>query len=1166
MSFLPLNVFAEEGQEAGETPEITENSTPAEGKTDGDAVPAEGKETTPEEPETTAPENQENTAGEEAEQPAGGNTEAAPAENKEENVTLLAAPEKKAVRTIMMYVCGSNLESGGGYASDNLKQILGSSFSEDEDVRLIVMTGGTDEWFMEGDYLCDPDGLGISVSEDGEYFIDHAYNQIWEAKGSDATENAGKLVLLDPDFASTVDEEGNLDRQVMTNPDTLKAFINYCVQNYSADMYDLIIWDHGDGPIDSYGPDEKKFFRYMQVAQLRDAFADNDVIKEKGKFDFINFDACLMSTVELILPFSEFTNYYIASPETIPGHGQVYETWLNKLGEEPDCNTYELGRLIVDSYHEFYNASTQDGTLAVFDFNKLLESGFVGMLQELNDQLRMEVLEKADNGEFLYFDELASSLRSIQYGGKPYYDLGNFVSMAGLALRELDEEDLSGDTIDETNGYTEVAKSILSVLNNPEIIYARGTDGFYIDGQYCLNAEGEIGFAEYLRTSGIYIFFPDRYKLMQALKEYFEYMKNLIDAMPEDDPRTIFLKEYRDTALYYTLAYETGYAVSHLIDHGMDKNDIDYEKVMEYWHDDPKDPTYRMFSPYHQRIEYIYNYLQEDGYDPAAWVEKVIPQMAAEAVDKDNIKITSIKEQGGYTYEVTVSDTKKRVIDSLRTNIIAELPTVDNYLEENPDVAMMMELFGVSTDFNIGSVKGYEYTDFDSDDPDGGLNRYVKWLNDPTSQWELNVMEDKWYAVQDAERKLHVLDVDWYPNGDVITNGFYTAVVTDEDGNEKEEEMLSAMIFSPDGELKELYIAEEFGYRKVKPQDLKEPLVLTPITAYSGPFATYFIPISASPVTIDPSTCDQIRLLYTNVADIPDIEDTDGDGKALTKQHILKDIYNYEYDLSDLIENPDEELICIELTDVQDVVYNGEEQGPALVYDGEVLEEGTDYQWYATGEGNYTDVNEFEVILYGNGHFTHDDIRTYRILPASIEDAEVSGVEPKEYTGKPIAQNPEIKVGNRTLKAGVDYDITYENNTEIGTATMIIAGKGNYDGMIKVQFEIAKEVYSITYDLNGGSYNGSTAAIVEKYPVGTVIAVHEAPVREGYTFQYWQGSSYQPGDKYTVKEDHTLTAQWKKKQTAPDTSDYNNTGLWAGLIAVSPAVLAGVWFIRRKNG
>lgn len=268
----------------------------------------------------------------------------------------------------------------------------------------------------------------------------------------------------------------------------------------------------------------------------------------------------------------------------------------------------------------------------------------------------------------------------------------------------------------------------------------------------------------------------------------------------------------------------------------------------------------------------------------------------------------------------------------------------------------------------------------------------------------------------------------------------------------------------------------------------------------------------------------------------------------------------------DYLCDPDEELICIELTDVQDVVYNGEEQGPVLVYDGEVLEEGTDYQWYATGEGNYTDVNEYEVILYGNGRFTHDDIRTYRILPASIEDAEVSGVEPKEYTGKPIAQNPEIKVGNRTLKAGVDYDITYENNTEIRTATMIIAGKGNYDGMIKVQFEIAKEVYSITYDLNGGSYNGSTAAIVEKYPVGTVIAVHEASVREGYTFQYWQGSSYQPGDKYTVKEDHTLTAQWKKKQTAPDTSDYNNPGLWAGLIAVSLAVLAGVWFIRRKNG
>ena len=76
--------------------------------------------------------------------------------------------------------------------------------------------------------------------------------------------------------------------------------------------------------------------------------------------------------------------------------------------------------------------------------------------------------------------------------------------------------------------------------------------------------------------------------------------------------------------------------------------------------------------------------------------------------------------------------------------------------------------------------------------------------------------------------------------------------------------------------------------------------------------------------------------------------------------------------------------------------------------------------------------------------------------------------------------------------------------------------------------------FSITYKLNGGTYKGSTDDIVEAYEVGTVISVHEAPTREGYTFDYWKGSKYQPGDEYTVTEDHTFEAQWKKNGGTPD--------------------------------
>lgn len=71
----------------------------------------------------------------------------------------------------------------------------------------------------------------------------------------------------------------------------------------------------------------------------------------------------------------------------------------------------------------------------------------------------------------------------------------------------------------------------------------------------------------------------------------------------------------------------------------------------------------------------------------------------------------------------------------------------------------------------------------------------------------------------------------------------------------------------------------------------------------------------------------------------------------------------------------------------------------------------------------------------------------------------------------------------------------------------------------------------ITYDLNGGTFNGSSEAIVESHALGAVISIHATPVREGYTFAYWKGSEYQPGDSYTVNGDHTFTAQWEPAPT-----------------------------------
>lgn len=76
-------------------------------------------------------------------------------------------------------------------------------------------------------------------------------------------------------------------------------------------------------------------------------------------------------------------------------------------------------------------------------------------------------------------------------------------------------------------------------------------------------------------------------------------------------------------------------------------------------------------------------------------------------------------------------------------------------------------------------------------------------------------------------------------------------------------------------------------------------------------------------------------------------------------------------------------------------------------------------------------------------------------------------------------------------------------------------------------------VYTITYDPNGGVFRESEAPTSEQWPFGETIAIAEAPTREGYTFLYWKGSEYQPGDKYTVEGDHTFVAQWQEN-VVPD--------------------------------
>ncbi|MCC8120466.1 MAG: hypothetical protein LIO42_00385, partial [Oscillospiraceae bacterium] len=71
-------------------------------------------------------------------------------------------------------------------------------------------------------------------------------------------------------------------------------------------------------------------------------------------------------------------------------------------------------------------------------------------------------------------------------------------------------------------------------------------------------------------------------------------------------------------------------------------------------------------------------------------------------------------------------------------------------------------------------------------------------------------------------------------------------------------------------------------------------------------------------------------------------------------------------------------------------------------------------------------------------------------------------VKDATYTGSPITPTVTEKNGSTTLTTGTDYTLSCKNNTNVGTGTVTITGKGNYTGSVTKTFSIKAASNTIT--------------------------------------------------------------------------------------------------------
>lgn len=241
---------------------------------------------------------------------------------------------KDGTWTLFVYMCGSDLESEGGSASADIKEII--SASESKDVNIVIQTGGSFSWNKQN----------IESNRIGRYVVEN---------------NNLQLVESHPDAS-------------MGDYKTLKSFLNWGIKKYPAQNMGIVFWNHGGGPLDGVCYNEKYDYDSLNLSEIEVAL-ESVSTNMTDKFQMISFDACLMSTMEVANMLVPYADYMVASQQSEPCDGWEYKSVVNALVENPNIKGDAFGKAIVDGFINSVK-NNDDGddeysTLSVIDLTKI---------------------------------------------------------------------------------------------------------------------------------------------------------------------------------------------------------------------------------------------------------------------------------------------------------------------------------------------------------------------------------------------------------------------------------------------------------------------------------------------------------------------------------------------------------------------------------------------------------------------------------------------------------------------------------------------------------------------------------------------------------------------------------------------------------------------------
>ncbi|MDO4372300.1 MAG: S-layer homology domain-containing protein [Clostridia bacterium] len=165
-------------------------------------------------------------------------------------------------------------------------------------------------------------------------------------------------------------------------------------------------------------------------------------------------------------------------------------------------------------------------------------------------------------------------------------------------------------------------------------------------------------------------------------------------------------------------------------------------------------------------------------------------------------------------------------------------------------------------------------------------------------------------------------------------------------------------------------------------------------------------------------------------------------------------------------------------------VYDGAEKTPAVssvTLNLTTLTKDTDYTVEVTGQTNAG--SDYTLTVKGKGNYTGTATANWSITPKPVTKPTIALTGNRTYTGAEIKPAVTVKDGETKIPAS-EYTVEYSNNTNAGTATVIIhdAAGGNYTVSGDTTFEIEKATVSAPAAAELTVYNGLDKTYLVELP------------------------------------------------------------------------------------